>query len=394
MITSFQYWGFLALGVPIFWALPTRYRYGFLGGISWAFLFSVAPETVISLSLWIAAFYYLAPQVVAGRRRPAWVGVGLILGIIGFLIYNKYMPAISESLIGDSAGGRLLLLLGISYYTFKLIHYAIEVGRGSIQDRSFQQFFCYMFLAPIFTAGPIERFDHFLNNQEAHFSTQSMADGLTRIMYGLIKKFVILQMLIIPAFGEVTSAEIVVGKLTDMTTIEVWTFFILTYLAIYVDFSAYSDIAIGSSRLFGIRIMENFNWPILATNIVNFWQRWHMTLRGWCQSYIYMPTLGYTRNPYLAIYATFLVMGLWHAGSMGRVAWGLYHGTGIVTFILWSRLKRHPRWVLLGSPILRVAGWPITFLFVSGSFVFSETEYMALSDSLRLLLKLVFVDIA
>ena len=390
MITSAAYWVVLAASVPAFWLLPVRIRYGFLAAVSWAFLFHIAPRSVVALSLWVILFFLLAPATIANRSRPAFVGSGLILGILGFLAYSKYIPPLLE---GARAGGQALVLLGISYYTFKLIHYAIEVGRGNIEDRSFQQFACYMFLMPIFTAGPIERFDHFLENQERHWSRESLVDGGTRIIYGLIKKFVLVEMLLAPMIAG-DSTVTLAARLPELRTGEIWSFVILNYIYIYLDFAAYSDIAIGSSRLFGIRIMENFNWPIRATSIVDFWQRWHMTLRGWCQSYIYLPTLGVTRNPYLAIYATFITMGLWHAGSMSRLAWGVYHGTGVVVFVLWSRLKRRLAWEVGERSPLRAVGWLLTFLFVSASFIFSQTEYLPLVDALRLLAKLVFLDLS
>ena len=110
---------------------------------------------------------------------------------------------------------------------------------------------------------------------------------------------------------------------------KVWGFLALTYLYAYLDFSAYTDIAIGASRLFGIKIMENFNFPILAINISDFWKRWHMTLAGWCQTYIYMPVMARTRTPYAAVFATFTMMGLWHGATAGWLLWGLYHATGV-----------------------------------------------------------------
>ena len=168
----------------------------------------------------------------------------------------------------------------------------------------------------------------------------------------------------------------------------------MTFLYVYMDFSAYSDIAIGSSRLFGIRIMENFNWPIFAQNIGDFWRRWHMTLAGWCQTYVYLPTIGLSRNPFLAVYATFLAIGLWHAGSINYACWGLYHATGVAVFQIWQRFKRRRGWVFLDHNPWHLLGIPITFLFVTGSFAFTVPHGVGTAyDGLRIFLKLLFINL-
>jgi alginate O-acetyltransferase complex protein AlgI len=140
--------------------------------------------------------------------------------------------------------------------------------------------------------------------------------------------------------------------------------------------------------------MENFNWPIIARNIGEFWTRWHMTLAGWCQAYVYLPTIGWTRNPYLAVYATFLAMGLWHAGSMHFVCWGLYHATGVAVFQLWRRSQFRRRSKFLDRGLWRHAGVPVTFLFVAGSFAFTFTHGVGnWFDGFRILLRMAAVNV-
>ncbi|MBX2838318.1 MAG: hypothetical protein KTR35_15780 [Gammaproteobacteria bacterium] len=113
-------------------------------------------------------------------------------------------------------------------------------------------------------------------------------EAVTRIVYGLIKKFFISAYLLLPLLAG-NSAETMIDRIEHIEIYKVWGFLLVSYLIIYIDFSAYSDIAIGSSRVLGFRIMENFNWPIFSTNISMLWKRWHMTLSGWCQAYVYMP---------------------------------------------------------------------------------------------------------
>jgi alginate O-acetyltransferase complex protein AlgI len=164
---------------------------------------------------------------------------------------------------------------------------------------------------------------------------------------------------------------------------------VLFFAYAYLDFAAYSDIAIGSSRLFGIRIIENFNFPFVARNINEFWQRWHMSLSGWCRAYVYMPTIGLTRNPYLAIYATMATIGIWHEGSLTWLCWGLYHATGIVVYGSWARFRRRRKWRLRTGLVPRLVGVGVTMLFVSGSYVFPVAgEHGGLASAVRPFAKL------
>jgi len=215
-------------------------------------------------------------------------------------------------------------------------------------------------------------------------------------MHGLIKKFIIAGILL-TSLLEGYTIDKVLHNLHNLHTYEVWGFLIVSYLIVYMDFSAYSDIAIGSSRLMGLRIMENFNWPILATNISNFWKRWHMTLAGWCQAYVYMPTLGLTRMPYLAVYMTFIAIGLWHAGSANYLAWGLYHATGVSIYITWARIKRRKKSKLPAQGAGRYWGIPVTVAFMAGSFAFTLTHVNgSISEfyaAIRILAKCVFITL-
>jgi alginate O-acetyltransferase complex protein AlgI len=140
--------------------------------------------------------------------------------------------------------------------------------------------------------------------------------------------------------------------------------------------------------------MENFNFPFLASNLSEFWKRWHMTLSGWCQTYTYMPVIGLTRNPYMATFATFLVMGLWHSGTMARVCWGLYHAIGVAIYVTWARVKRAKRWGFPSRGAWRYAGIPLTMLWVvpSTAFLLIEYEYPVYA-AFRILAKLVFINL-
>lgn len=393
MIQSPTFWLTLLGSVIVFWSLPKRFRAGFLAAASFAYLATLDAVTSLTLLGWSAAFYYLAPgpDRMPARRRLLSL---LMWGILGYLAYFKYIPPLLATWFSDSTAN-IAIPLGISYFTFKFIHYALEKSRGNLAPHNAADFLCYLYLFPIFTAGPIERFDHFLANRDAGSLSENLVDGTTRIIHGLIKKFVIGGLVIAPLFNAITDAGVLLVRLERLPVYKVWGFLILTYLFVYMDFSAYSDLAIGGSRLFGIRIMENFNWPVLAPNIGNFWKRWHMSLAAWCQAYVYMPTIGLTRNPYLAVFATFLAIGLWHAGHIVWVCWGLYHALGVVTYLSWARYKRKRKWNRFDNNLLlRVVGTGVTFLFVAVGFAFTATHHHGgLYGTLRILAKLVNVDL-
>ncbi len=369
MVQSGTFWAALVIGVTVFWVLPKRFRMAFLAAWSAALLLQRAPISVATLGAWLILFHTVARMAAKSPARHRWALPALIVAALGCLAYFKYLPPLVEALAGNWVEMKVVIPLGISYFTFKLIHYALEVARGTIRDHSLADFACYIFLLPIFIAGPIERFDHFLANREHNFSHTLLVEGATRIIHGLIKRCVLADLIL----GTVYSMDDIATLAANPAAVApatVWRYVILTYAYAYLDFSAYSDIAIGASRMFGLRIMENFNWPIAANNIGDFWKRWHMTLAGWCQAYVYLPVMGLTRNPYAAVYATFLVMGFWHAGSLNWLCWGLTHATAVSAFLTWERFKRKRKWRARPGPLRRTLGTLITGFVVSSAFIF------------------------
>jgi len=397
MITTAGYWLLVVVGVPVFWLVPGKFRYGFLAAASGLYLVSLGGSAVVSIGLllfWSTICYATAPRLAAGEKR--YLLPAIVIGVLACLVYFKYMPSLVQAVFGESVMATVALPLGISFFTFKLIHYVIEVKRGNITNRSAQQFFCYMLLFPIFSAGPIERFDHFLKHQEGRFSKAAFVEGVTRIYQGLIKKLVIADMALPQLYSVLThrelSAQTFVGNLDSYSPHGAWLFLAMNFLIAYLDFSSYSDIAIGTSRLFGIHIMENFDWPILATSVGDFWKRWHMTLAGWCQAYLYMTVIGLTRRPYLAIFMTFVAMGLWHAGSFNWIAWGVWHATGVAVYVTFLRFKRNKTFV--GAKVAALVTIPATFMFVTAgsAFTFAHPE-ISIGEGFRVWLRLFSIHV-
>ena len=379
MIQSPAFW-ILALCLPIVvWALPIRYRAAVIALASAALLATFAPLTVTALAGWSLAFYYLLRL----PRHAGAAAVILVIGILSQLAAFKYLPPLLESIVSGSAAATILVPLGMSFFTFKLIHYSIEQRRGALAPHSFADFCCYVYLFPIFTAGPIERFDHFLSNREKTWSVQSASKGVTRIGIGLIKKFVIADLVIVSLLrGQ--DIESVMALLDVWPVYYLWAFLALSFLYLYMDFSGYCDIAIGTCKLLGIGVMENFDWPLLATNIGAFWKRWHMTLAGWCQTYVYMPTIGLTRNPFLAVYLTFSAIGLWHAGTLNYLCWGLYQATGVSVYLWFARLRRKRGWKVSQTGIVRYWGALVTFAVMSLGYCFTTTSGLGIVAAIRL----------
>ena len=268
------------------------------------------------------------------------------------------------------------------------MHYVIERRRGNFPAHSLGDFLCFVFLMPIFTAGPIERFEHFLASREDAFHIDQLVEGGLRIAAGIVKKFFV-GVLVAEAIQRITGGDVktLIAHLHHTSPQVVWAYLFLTLLYIYLDFSAYSDVAIGACRLFGLRIMENFNLPFIATDLRKYWLRWHMTLALWCRTYIYMAIIGITRNPYWAVIAAFVVMGVWHAGWPAQwIFWGAWHGVGCVVVLAWSRYAMRRKIRLLEHPVGVVAGWALTMGYVALGGAFTALYGRApLVDSFRLI---------
>jgi alginate O-acetyltransferase complex protein AlgI len=375
LINSIEFWLTLAVAVCVYWLIPARFRLAFLAAVSAAyvtFLDPVSAGVLLASSLLIK---WIFDREIGSSRASLlikFIVVGLILVLAGFkALPNLLMVAFESSLLQGVA-----VPLGISYYTFKLIHYGVERNRGRFKDVGIAEFFTWLFLFPIFTAGPIELLDHFQKSRSQEFDHDLFYEGVGRIFIGMIKKFVIVGLVLQFFLMDGETSASMYKQLGTVGVLELWIFFVFLFLSFYLEFSAYSDIAIGASRLFGITIIENFNWPILAKNMSEFWRRWHMSLSGWCQRYVYMPVIARTRNPYYAIFFTFLTIGMWHAVDFNYLSWGLYHGMGVAIAVTWGRIRKKMGWLNIEKGIFVYWGLPFTLAYVSFGGIFSSTTGM------------------
>jgi alginate O-acetyltransferase complex protein AlgI len=277
--------------------------------------------------------------------------VGIIQTLVILVIF-KYWNFLTGLLFGPghpnpAAWHGAFLPLGISFFTFEFIHYAVDRYRGKTEAGTFGQYLAFILFFPTMVAGPIKRYQDFLPKLESP-SRNAVRDwqlGITRILAGLAKKFVVADFL--------TSLTNHLNR-GDIAQAQRWILpiWLLAYgMKIYFDFSAYSDIAIGSAKLFGIKVPENFDWPYLRTNIAEFWQHWHMSLYRWLVDYVFIPLGGSRRSParvYANVLITMFISGLWHGAGLNFVVWGLWHG-GLLAGHRFYKSVREKR---LGSLVL------------------------------------------
>lgn len=375
MIQTAEWWLYLTFVPVLYWLAPPPWRTWILALCSLA-LIGYFAKADLALMLVLAAAIFAGFRLDADRwpawlirtarsAWPAWI-------VLIYFIWAKYLPALATAISGQGSFLDVAIPLGVSYFSFKLLHYVIEMRRGNFPAHGVGDFAAWLFLAPIFTAGPIERFDHYLaERRDQRFEGRFIVEGVLRIAIGLCKKF-FLGVLVLELLSTVSGGGLLElsAAPTSAPFYRVWAALLLTLTYVYLDFSAYSDIAIGSARLFGLTIMENFNLPFLATSLQKFWLRWHMTLANWCRAYVYMPMIGLTRNPYWAVVVTFATMGLWHSASPHWVLWGLWHGAGLAFLLFWGRFAMKRKITLMKTQAGQAAGWALTMAYVAlgGSF--------------------------
>lgn len=396
MILSVYFWLFVALAPIAYWLLPQSLRLSFFAACGAVVIAVIDPLSAILLLGVVAAIHFGVR--LNQTNRPAgsrWL-IGTAVVTLILLIAFK-IALMGKEFFASNFGLGIWLPLGISYFSFKAIHFVIEYQRGRLEQYSLPLLASYMFIPTAFSAGPIQRYDRFVADMSPQFEVDHISAGLTRVAYGLIKQFVIVGMVI---NIKMAPAGDVAAHAAGLSTGGLWLYLTLYYLTLYLNFSAYTDIAIGTSRLFGFRIMENFNFPILAKSIDEFWRRWHMTLTNWCREYVYQPVLGLWRRPMIASYATFIVIGLWHEFSLSRLLWGLVHGSALVGYFAWKRRqggparRRRPNSPRTAQSIaLDGLGWAATQLFVIVSMCALVVEGNDLTQAGRLFLRLFFISV-
>jgi len=363
------YFVFLAVAVLVFHALPRAVKPWWLFACGLALYAYYSPAFAWLLLAETGVVFALSRGCCrrdALGRSAFGLGLVVTLGLLGAFKYGALLDRTLHAAVDRAAAllphvdwlpratalpsfPRLYLPLAISFFTFEFVHYVVDARKGSLPEHRLRDFLAFAMFFPTMIAGPIKRFQHFQPQlAETHLTADGLAVGVQRIVVGVAKKTLVADtaalwttpLLSTSAMRAATRQELVVALLAFA-------------LKIYFDFSGYSDIAIGSARLFGVRVPENFSWPYLRTSIASFWRHWHMSLTSWITDYVYIPLggnrLGLPRTLGNLVIAM-AVSGLWHGAAWHFAAWGLYHGVLLAGHRAW----RH----FVAEPLLRLAPEP------------------------------------
>ena len=365
---------FLPAVLALHWALPHRLRWALLLASSWLFYFWWEPMAglllvAVTAATWLCGLGAAREKPPAVRRACLAMALGACLGCLGVFKYAGFFAG----LIHGGPAWRLLLPVGISFYTFQALSYVLDVYRGrTAPEGHFGYYALFISFFPQLVAGPIERSGRLLPQlrRERTLSREQLSAGGWLLLTGYFKKAAIADGLaplvdaVYAAPGQAAGPEIIAATA-------------LFGLQIYCDFSGYSDIARGSAGLLGVELMENFQAPYAARSIREFWRRWHISLTAWFTDYVYIPLGGSRRGlprRCFNIMAVFLLSGLWHGADWTFVAWGGIHGIYQVCGVLAARRTggRTPQG--LGTGLLRCAA---TFSLVTFAWLFFRAQSMA-----------------
>ena len=392
-------YGFLPAVVSIYWRLPARRAqnvlllvasYIFYGWWDARFCFLILFSSLVD--------FWVGRSIHRSQHKKAWLCISLAtnLGLLGFFKYcnffieNFVALMTSLGLHADPWTLKVILPVGISFYTFQTLSYTIDIYRGRLKPTdSLLDFLTFVAFFPQLVAGPIERARSLLPQFEndRKFDQELATDGCRQILWGFVKKVAIadnLARIVDTVYADAAHAP---GPSLVFATV-------CFAFQIYCDFSGYSDIAIGVAKLLGIDLMRNFAYPYFSQSVGEFWRRWHISLSTWFRDYVYIP-LGGSRGGKAqqawAVLVTFVVSGLWHGPSWNFVAWGAWNGVGILPEIL----QRKPT-KIKGSDVpgptsaggwLRMLG---TFVFICWSWIFFRAAHM--TEALGIM-STIFVDL-
>ncbi|WP_445957745.1 MBOAT family O-acyltransferase [Yeosuana sp.] len=351
VFNSIEFFIFLSIVFILYWFVFKKYlkaqnvlilvaSYVFYGWWDWRFLSLILLSTIVD--------YFVALSIDANsekkiRKRWLWVSVIFNIGLLGFFkYYNFFVDSWIDmfSLFGYTMKStwtlHVILPIGISFYTFQTMSYSFDVYYKKLKPtRDFLSFAAFVSFFPQLVAGPIERASNLLSQllNKRNFSYEQVVGGLKLILWGLFKKVVIADSIgpivddIFSNYGTYPASTLILGVT-------------LFSFQVYGDFSGYSDIAIGTAKLFGVELMSNFKFPQFSRNVAEYWQRWHVSLSTWFRHYLYIP-LGGSKGSKLKsirnISIVFLVSGFWHGANWTFIFWGGFHALAFIPVFLMGR---------------------------------------------------------
>jgi D-alanyl-lipoteichoic acid acyltransferase DltB (MBOAT superfamily) len=390
LFSTFDYFIFLPLVAVGHWLLGGKEgRTALLLAASAIFYLAWNPVDSLIL-LWVGAVGFGASHLL-GRLAPAtriptlWGVAALMLGPLFFYKYAHFVGTNVAALVPGLTPWvppKGHLPIGISFYSFQALAYVIDVHRGQAPERSPVRYATFLCFFPHLVAGPILR-SHTLLDQlgaERSLSREDVGHGLWRIAVGLVKKLLVADVL---AQGVVDSVFIDPAAFTGL---EIFTALLAYSLQMYADFSGYTDFAVGSSRLLGFQIPENFDRPYQATSVADYWRRWHQTLSNWVRDYVYYP-LGGSRGsglvPYRNTLVTLVILGVWHGANWTFVVYGILHGLAVSLNRWW---KKRPTWQAPKGIVAIGWRWSLTFSFVVVARILFRADDLAHAEQITVAL--------
>ena len=370
IFNTWAYAVFLPLAVAIYWLVPVRARSPLLTAFGLFFYAYYYPPHLLLILATIPFVYWVAGRVTpdAGRARRRWlaVGVSACLAALVFYKYQGFLLDLARYVLKptgipfDAHAMELRPPLGISFFVFEYVHYLTEVFRGTVAPARLGTLSLFIMFFPTLICGPIKRYNQFHPEEAvARFDAEGINAGLQRIVVGLAKKTLV-------ADSMAPFCTPILAHPERYDFVMLWLGVYGYAFQIYFDFAGYSDIAIGSARLFGYRVPENFDYPYLQPNIARFWRAWHMSLTSWITDYVYIPLGGNRRGELRGAWNRLVSMtlcGLWHGAAVHFAVWGLYHGLALNAYRGWERLRTRafgPRTATV-HPVGRVLGTLVTF---------------------------------
>ncbi len=333
---SFLYY-FLPCVLIVYFLVPQKFRNFVLLIASLIFYAWGEPKYVILMAISIGIGYVsgLFIEKYRGRSLSRYImacGVGLCLSFLGYFKYANFFADNFNKLVGDNVIViNIALPIGISFFTFQIISYIVDVYRGVNAQRNFISLAAYVSMFPQLIAGPIVRYvdiEKQLNNRSTNID--DIVYGIRRFTLGLGKKIFLANVL--GEFCDIFHAS------TEKSIVFFWLYALSYALHVYFDFSGYSDMAIGLGRILGFRFLENFNYPFISKSATEFWRRWHMSLGTWFRDYVYIP-LGGNRVRKIRwifnIFVVWMLTGFWHGAAWNFVIWGLFFGIVLMIEKLW-----------------------------------------------------------
>jgi D-alanyl-lipoteichoic acid acyltransferase DltB (MBOAT superfamily) len=367
---------FLPIVFILYWAMPHKFRWFLLLVASYYFYMSWNAKYVFLILFTTVISYSSAILLEKQENKKAkkLILAGTAILCLGVLFVFKYFNFVSSSITGilnlfslklSPITLKLLLPVGISFYTFQTLSYVIDVYRGDVKaERHFGYYAVFISFFPQLVAGPIERTRNLLPQikQEHKFDYDQAVYGLKLMVWGYFKKLAIADVVS-------TYVDTAYSSLDTCSSFELLTAVLFFTIQIYCYFSGYSDIAIGTAKLLGVDLMKNFNSPYFSTSIKEFWSRWHISLSTWFRDYVYIPLGGNRcseakRDRNLMI--TFLASGLWHGASWTYVVWGALHG---MAQVIENHIKINKK-----SIFAKVVSWIFVFAFCNFAWIFFRAE--------------------